>query len=40
MKEEFLLIGKVVNTHGIKGEVRVIPYTESIDSFRAAKEVY
>ncbi|MDL1969901.1 MAG: ribosome maturation factor RimM [Candidatus Desulfofervidaceae bacterium] len=37
---ELLLIGKVVNTHGIKGELRVVPYTKSVESFRAAGVVY
>ena len=39
-EDDLLLIGKVVRTHGIKGEIRVLPYTESVDSFRAAGEVY
>ncbi len=37
MKEkDLLLIGKVVKPHGIKGEIKVLPYSESVDSFRAA----
>ena len=40
MRKEFLLIGKIVNTHGIKGEIRVIPYTDSTESFRVGGEVF
>ena len=29
MKKEFLEAGKIVNTHGIRGEVKIIPYTDS-----------
>jgi len=39
-EKELLLIGKVVNTHGIKGELKVILYAESVESFRAAGVVY
>ncbi len=39
-EDDLLLIGKVVRTHGIKGEIGVLPYTESVASFRAAGEVY
>lgn len=35
-----LLIGRVVSTHGIKGKLKVVPYTESVESFRAAGVVY
>lgn len=29
MKKEFLEAGKIVNTHGIRGEVKIIPYCDS-----------
>ena len=29
MKKEFLEAGKIVTTHGIRGEVKVMPYTDS-----------
>ena len=29
MKKEFLEAGKIVNTHGIRGEVKIMPYTDS-----------
>ena len=31
MSAEYLRIGKIVNTHGIKGDVRVIPLTDDIE---------
>lgn len=37
---ESILIGKIVNTHGIKGEVKVYPYTDNIDNLSKIKEVY
>ncbi|HEC67920.1 MAG TPA: 16S rRNA processing protein RimM [Candidatus Desulfofervidus auxilii] len=40
MRKEFLLIGKIVNTHGIKGKIRVIPYADSTESFRVGGEVF
>ena len=27
MKKEFLEAGKIVTTHGIRGEVKIMPYT-------------
>lgn len=29
MKKEFLEAGKIVSTHGIRGEVKIMPYTDS-----------
>ena len=31
MKEERIKIGKIVNTFGIKGELKVYPYVDYID---------
>lgn len=31
MKQEFLEVGKIINTHGIMGEVRVEPWADSPD---------
>ena len=31
MKKEFLEIGKIVNTHGVRGEVKVQPWADSPD---------
>ena len=33
-------IGKIVNTFGIKGEVKVLPYTENIEQFKKIKKIY
>jgi len=37
---ESILIGKIVNTHGIKGEVKVYPYTDNMDNLSKVKEVF
>ncbi|MEG1008922.1 MAG: ribosome maturation factor RimM [Clostridia bacterium] len=34
-----LVIGKIVNTHGIKGEVKVYPYTDDIDNLCNLKKI-
>jgi len=34
---EFVLVGKVVAAHGIKGAVKVVFYTESIDIFHSGR---
>ncbi len=39
MKEMFT-IGKIVNTHGIKGELRVIPSTDDKKRFEKLKNIY
>lgn len=39
MMEQMFTIGKIVNTHGVKGEVRVIPSTDDIKRFEKLKEV-
>lgn len=33
MKKEYLEAGKIVNTHGIRGEVKVMPYCDSPELF-------
>ncbi len=38
--QEKLEIGKIVNTFGIKGEVKVYPYTDDINQFKKIKKVY
>lgn len=35
-----ILIGKIVNIHGIKGEVKVYPYTDDIDNLTNLKSIY
>ena len=40
MKKEFLEIGKIVSTHGLKGEVRVQPWTDSPEFLTAFSTLY
>ena len=35
-----ILIGKIVNIHGIKGEIKVYPYTDDIENLSKLKEIY
>lgn len=37
---EYLSIGQIVNTHGVKGEIKVYPLTDDITRFEKLKEVY
>lgn len=37
---DYLQIGEIVNTHGVRGEVKVLPLTDSQDRFDALKWVY
>lgn len=38
--EEFLEIGQIVNTYGIKGFAKVVPYTDNIERFTQLKSIY
>lgn len=38
--EKLLEVGKIVNTHGLRGEVKVVPWTDSADVFENLSEVY
>lgn len=38
--EEYLKVGEIMRTHGIHGEVKVYPTTDSPDRFRDLKEIY
>ncbi|MBU4350526.1 ribosome maturation factor RimM [bacterium] len=40
MSDEFITIGKVVSTQGNKGEVNVLPLTDSIDRFKNLATVF
>ncbi len=35
-----ILIGKISNVHGIKGEVKIYPYTDDLDNFCKRKILY
>lgn len=38
--EQLLEIGQIVNTYGIKGFVKVVPYTDDVTRFEQLKTVY
>ena len=40
MKKEFLEIGKIVNTHGVRGEVKVQPWADSPEFLLGFKTLY
>ena len=40
LNEDFIIIGKVVSTQGNKGEVKIIPLTDSIDRFDKLTDVF
>lgn len=40
MSQEFIMIGKVVSTQGNKGEVNVLPLTDSINRFKNLTTVF
>ena len=33
-------VGKIVNTHGLKGEVKIVPWTDSPDVFEEIEYVF
>ena len=35
-----LEVGKIINTHGLRGEVKVIPWTDTPEAFESIKTVY
>lgn len=38
--QKYLEIGQIVNTHGLKGYLKVIPFTDDINRFETLKTVY
>lgn len=38
--EKFITIGKIVNTHGIKGELKIYPLTDDLKRFKELTDVY
>lgn len=40
MTEEYITVGEIVNTQGIKGEVRVLPTTDFPERFQQTKQIY
>ena len=39
MQKKLFKIGQIINTHGIKGEVKVYPLTEDVQKFKRLKSV-
>jgi 16S rRNA processing protein RimM len=38
--EQFLRVGVISSTHGIKGEVKVFPTTDDVNRYKDLKEVF
>ena len=38
--QKYLEVGQIVNTFGIKGEVKVNPFTDDLERFEELKTVY
>ena len=39
-KSKFLEAGEIVSTHGVRGEVKILPWTDSVDFLRRFKTLY
>ena len=37
---EYTIVGKIINTHGIKGEVKLYPLTDNVERFESLKKAY
>lgn len=37
---EYIKVGKIINTHGIKGELKILPTTDDIKRFELLNQVY
>ncbi len=37
---EYITIGKVANTHGVKGDLKIYPTTDDVNRFKKLKSVY
>lgn len=40
MKKDYLEIGKIVNTHGVRGELKVEPWCDGADFFQSFETLY
>ncbi|APM38771.1 ribosome maturation factor RimM [Clostridium kluyveri] len=38
--KDFITVGQIINTHGLKGELKVYPLTDDINRFKELKSVY
>ena len=39
-KKQYLEAGEIVNTHGVRGEVKILPWTDSADFLRRFQTLY
>jgi len=39
-REELILLGRITGTHGVRGQVKVLPYSGEADSVRAAHTLF
>lgn len=37
---DYIKVGRIINTHGIKGEVKIFPLTDNIERFNDLKKAY
>jgi 16S rRNA processing protein RimM len=37
---EYTIVGKIINTHGIKGELKIYPLTDNVERFNSLKMAY
>ena len=40
MKERFIEAGEIVNTHGVRGEVKILPWTDSAEFLAKFRTLY
>ena len=40
MKKQYLECGKIINTHGVAGSVKIDPWCDSPETFAKLKKVY
>lgn len=40
LMDQFIVIGKIVNTHGLKGELKVYPLTDNLSRFKKLVYIY
>ncbi len=38
--EQFMTVGQIINTHGIKGELKIYPLTDDLRRFRKLHKIY
>ena len=40
MKEQFIEAGEIVNTHGVRGELKILPWTDDAEFLKRFKTLY